>query len=144
MKSIRFKEIEHTADVGIIAYGKTMEELFENAACGMLYISYGNLSIDANLSLKIDIEEPDETHLLVAWLSEINYLTLTNDFLTHNIKGMKITHSEKSARLEAEISGTQAGTFLDFFNTEIKAVTYHKLKIKKKKDQYECQVIFDI
>lgn len=144
MKSKRFKEIEHTADVGIIAYGKTLEELFENAACGMLYISYGNLSIDANLSLKIDIEEPDETHLLVAWLSEINYLTLSNDFLTHTIKDLKIKQSEKSIRLQAKISGTQAGTFLDFFNTEIKAVTYHKLKIEKKKDHYECQVIFDI
>ena len=65
MKSKRFKEIEHTADVGIIAYGKTLEELFENAACGMLHISYGNLSIDANLSLKIDIEEPDETLSLI-------------------------------------------------------------------------------
>jgi len=44
----RFKEIEHTADIGIIAYGKTLEELFENAACGMLYISFGNLSINEN------------------------------------------------------------------------------------------------
>ena len=144
MKSKRFKEIEHTADVGIVAYGKTMEELFENAACGMLYISYGNLSIDANLSLKIDIEEPDETHLLVAWLSELNYLTLTNDFLTHTIKDIKLDKSENSCRLQAEISGTQAGTFLDFFNTEIKAVTYHNLKIEKKKNHFECQVIFDI
>jgi protein archease len=144
MKSKRFKEIEHTADVGIIAYGKTLEELFENAACGMLYISYGNLSIDANLSLKIDIEEPDETHLLVAWLSELNYLTLANDFLTHSIKDIKLTKSENNCRLLAEINGTQAGTFLDFFNTEIKAVTYHNLKIEKKNDQFECQVIFDI
>ena len=144
MKSKRFKEIDHTADVGIVAYGETLEKLFENAACGMLYISYGNLSIDANLSLKIDIEEPDETHLLVAWLSELNYLTLTNDFLTHTIKDIKLTKSEDSCRLQAEISGTQAGTFLDFFNTEIKAVTYHNLKIVKKKDHFECQVIFDI
>ena len=144
MKSKRFKEIDHTADVGIVAYGETLEKLFENAACGMLYISYGNLSIDANLSLKIDIEEPDETHLLVAWLSELNYLTLTNDFLTHTIKDIKLTKSEDSCRLQAEISGTQAGTFLDFFNTEIKAVTYNNLKIVKKKDHFECQVIFDI
>jgi len=140
----KWKEIEHTADVGIVAYGKTLEELFENAAHGMLYISYGNLSINANLSLTIDIEEPDETHLLVAWLSELNYLTLTNDFLTHTIEGIKLTQSEDNCRLQAEISGTQAGTFLDFFNTEIKAVTYHNLKIEKRKDHYECQVIFDI
>lgn len=144
MKSKRFKEIDHTADVGIVAYGKTLEELFENAACGMLYISYGNLSIDANLSLKIDIEEPDETHLLVAWLSELNYLTLTNDFLVHSIKDIRITKSENNCMLQAEICGTQAGIFLDFFNTEIKAVTYHNLKIEKKKDHYECRVIFDI
>jgi SHS2 domain-containing protein len=140
----KWKEIEHTADVGIIAYGKTLEELFENAAFGMLSISYGNLSIKSNFSLKIDIEEPDETHLLVAWLSELNYLTLTNDFLTHSINDLKITQSKESWRLQVEISGTQAGTFLDFFNTEIKAVTYHKLKIQKKKNHFECQVIFDI
>ena len=140
----KWKEIEHTADVGIVAYGKTLEELFENAACGMLYISYGNLSIDASVSLKVDIEEPDETHLLVAWLSELNYLTLTNDFLVHSIKDINISQSEDNCRLLAEITGTQAGTFLDFFNTEIKAVTYHKLKIEQKRDHLECQVIFDI
>ena len=82
--------------------------------------------------------------IIVAWLSELNYLTLTNDFLTHTIKDIKLTKSESNCRLQAEISGTQAGTFLDFFNTEIKAVTYHNLKIVKKKDHFECQVIFDI
>lgn len=139
-----WKEIEHTADVGIVAYGKTLEELFENAACGMLYISYGNLSIDANFLLKVDIEEPDETHLLVAWLSEINYLTLTNDFLVHSIKDIKIKTAKNKCSLQADITGTQAATFLEFFNTEIKAVTYHNLKIEKIKGHYKCQVIFDI
>ncbi len=144
MKPVKFREIEHTADVGIIAYGETLETLFENAAYGMLYISYGNLSIDSNLSLKIELEEPDEYTLLVTWLSEINYLTIGNDFMIHKISHINITHSEKIWKLEAVIKGTQAANFLDFFNTEIKAVTYHQLKIKETKNGFECQVIFDI
>ncbi len=41
-KKIKFKEIDHTADVGIIAYGESMEEMFENAAYGMLNIQERN------------------------------------------------------------------------------------------------------
>lgn len=144
MKKIRFKEIDHTADVGIVAYGESMEEMFVNAAYGMLHISYGNLSIDKDLSLKILVEEPDEYHLLVSWLTEINYLTLTQDFLIHEIKPFRILKSTYSLKMETEVTGIQAATFLDFYNREIKAVTYHQLKIEKKPTGFECQVIFDI
>ena len=140
----KWKEIEHTADVGIIAYGESFEEMFKNAAYGMLNISYGNLSIDSDLSLKVFVEENNEFNLLVSWLSEINYLTVVNDFIAHEIKSIQIEHTPELWKLNAELNGTQAANFLDFFNTEIKAVTYHQLKIEKKKGHYECQVIFDI
>ncbi len=144
MKKIKFKEIDHTADVGIVAFGESLEEMFENAAYGMLLISYSNLSIDSDLSLKLYAEEPDEYYLLVAWLSEINYLITGQDFLTLKINKIQIKKKDDCLQLEAEIKGTQASTFPDFFNTEIKAVTYHQLKIERQETGYECKVFFDI
>ena len=41
--SERFEVFEHTADVGIIAYGKTLSEAFENAALGMFDIILSNV-----------------------------------------------------------------------------------------------------
>ena len=37
----RFQIIEHTADVGMIAYGRTLAEAFANAAYGMFSIIAG-------------------------------------------------------------------------------------------------------
>ena len=37
----KFKLIEHTADIGLTAYGKTLAEAFANAAYGMFSIITG-------------------------------------------------------------------------------------------------------
>ena len=71
----RFKFIEHTADVGVIAYGKDLKELFSNAAYGMFNIITDIKKIrNAELKIKnLKLKAYNSEELLVAWLNELLY-----------------------------------------------------------------------
>ena len=69
-----YELIDHTADVGIKAYGKTLSEAFENAAKGMFDIITDSSEIESIGQYNIELEAPDLEQLLVDWLSELLYL----------------------------------------------------------------------
>lgn len=138
MKTYEF--IDHTADVCIKAYGKTLSEAFENAAKGMFDIITDNSEIDSIGQYDIELEAPDLEQLLVDWLSELLYLNTARN----QIFGFfKVELDEKNNRLSAKIFGEKFAISKHKPGTEIKAVTYHMLEVKKKKP-YHVQVLFDI
>jgi SHS2 domain-containing protein len=69
-----YELIEHTADVGIKAYGKNISEAFENAAKGMFDIITDKSEIESTGEYEIHLEAPDLEQLLVDWLSELLFL----------------------------------------------------------------------
>ncbi|MDH7506401.1 MAG: archease, partial [Candidatus Thermoplasmatota archaeon] len=66
-----YELIDHTADVGIKAYGKTLSEAFENAAKGMFDIITNNSQIESIGEYEIFLEADNLEQLLVDWLSEL-------------------------------------------------------------------------
>ena len=62
-----FEIIDHTADIGIVAYGKTKREVFINAAKGMFEIIAGeNRDLKENFYDKIKLEAKSLEDLLIA------------------------------------------------------------------------------
>ena len=57
MKMKRFELIEHTADIGLIAYGETLAEAFANAAYGMFSIIAELDAVRETESRNVEIEE---------------------------------------------------------------------------------------
>ena len=70
----KYELIDHTADVGMKAYGKTLAEAFENAAQGMFDIITDNSEIESMGQYDIQLEAPNIEQLLVDWLSELLFL----------------------------------------------------------------------
>jgi SHS2 domain-containing protein len=68
-----FEVIEHTADVGIIAYGSTLEDLFENAARGMFSLMAELGTVRAREERQLAVSAEDWEGLMAAWLSELLY-----------------------------------------------------------------------
>jgi len=137
---LRYKQIEHTGDIGIQIFGKTLQELFTNAAFGMFEIMTDLANIERDTSEIIEVAGDGVEELLVNWLSELNYL-----FVTEN----KVFNRFDITRYKNfELTATAHGTIVDLnrhpANTEIKAVTYHELYVKEIKNRWEAQVIFDI
>ena len=136
MKS--YELIEHTADVGVKAYGKTLAEAFEHAAKGMFDIITDESIIDPVGQYDISLEAPDLEQLLVDWLSQLLFLNGAQ-----NLVFGKFEVTVTGNRLSAQVFGEKYDTKKHKMGVEIKAVTYHMLQVSEK-DPIFVQVLFDI
>ena len=134
----KYELIDHTADVCIKAYGKTISEAFEHAAVGMFDIITDNSKIGSVGQYDIQLDAPDLEQLLVDWLSELLFLNSAKNLV---FSSFKVAIDEK--HLSAQVFGEEYDTSKHKMGVEIKAVTYHMLEVKNKKPFY-VQVLFDI
>lgn len=136
----KFKFFDHTADIGMNAFGRTRKELFSNAAEGMFSMITEMEAVRTEKKKEIFVREEGYDMLLREWLSEL--LTIYNiknivfrEFLVKRI-------SEKF--VEAEARGEEIDLRRHRIKTEIKNVTYHNLSVKRKNGIYEASIIFDV
>jgi len=136
----RYEVIDHTADIGIKAYGKDLKELFINAAYGMFGILADLKNVRAKEQLAIKLEAPNIEELFLSWLSELLY-QYNNKKIIFN----KFLIEELSERMiSAQAQGEKWDLDKHRLKAEIKAVTYHQLKVQKIKDKWQAEVIFDV
>jgi SHS2 domain-containing protein len=133
-----YELIEHTADVGVKAYGKTVAEAFEHVAEAMFDIITDESTIDSIGEYDILLEAPDHEQLLVDWLSKLLFLNDAEDLVFGKFEVI-IT----GTRLSARVFGEKYNNKKHKMGVEIKAVTYHILKVNEK-DPIFVQVLFDI
>jgi SHS2 domain-containing protein len=136
-----YELIDHTADVGVKAYGKTLSEAFENASKGMFDIITDKSEIEPIGQYDVKLEAPNLEQLLVDWLSELLYLNSAQNLVFGLFKVMEL--DEKKPSLYARAFGEKFNISKHKIGSEIKAVTYHMLEVKNKKP-YSVQVLFDI
>ncbi len=135
-----YEFIDHTADAGIVAHGKTLEEVFVNAARGMTSLMVDPESISERARREIVAEGADTEELLVAWLNEILYL--------FDAEGMLFRRFEIEHLNGRSIRGTAYGEKADpsrhEIKAQVKAATYHQLKIERDGDGFHGRVILDL
>ena len=135
----RFEVIDHTADVGIIAYGSDLKEAFANSAYGMFSLIAYLDSVKENVIRKVNVEATDQEALLVDWLNELLYLFDVEHII---FKRFDITVLSQN-RLQAKVYGEKIDKSRHRLKTGVKAATYHMLKIEKNKG-VRIQFILDI
>lgn len=140
----RYEYLEHTADIKFIAYGKTPEEVFENAALAMFNVIIDTEKVFEKIEREISLKSPDLESLLVDWLSEILYLFEVEEtvFRKFTVESIKEENGEYS--ISARASGEKYYPESHPFETEIKAVTYNQLEIRKVTDGWQARVVVDI
>lgn len=136
----KYEIIEHTADIGIKAFGNNLSDSFQNAAKAMFDLITDNSEIKNIGQYNIILEAPDLEQLLVDWLSELLFLNSAKN-LVFGIFDIKI--DEKKCLLKAKISGEKFNKSKHNIGIEIKAVTYHMLQVNNKYPFF-VQVLFDI
>lgn len=136
----KYEHIDHTGDIGLKIYGESLEELFENAATGMFSIIADLNKVRPEIKRNLYVEGGDLQQLLVNWLSELNFLFCTegNIFCQFKVRELKENHMQAIARGEV-YDPARHNVF-----TEIKAVTYHQLRIEREGQSWKAQVIFDL
>ncbi len=137
----RFEILDHTADIGIVAWGRNLPELFSNAAEGMF-----SLITDAKVSgegfeTEIAVEGEDRVELLVNWLNELLYVFETEEVLPGDFEIKRIG--------PVSMKGRVRGGPIDYthheLKREIKACTYYQAAVEELGPTlWRAQVYFDM
>ncbi len=136
----KYELIDHPADLGLRAFGETREELFINAARALFDQIVDREKVETPLCRSLTVEAPNEEELLVRFLSELLYLFAGEEFLPGKFKIKKMD----DRHLQADIGGEKFTPSHHQLKTEIKAVTYHNLKINHDKTGWKAEVLFDV
>lgn len=136
-----WKLLEHPADIRIEVYGKTLEEIFLNAADAMTSILVGPVVRPKELfEKKLVLQSERLEDLLVEWLKEILFLFYVEKFV---FGSGHLTFGTANI-LDATLVGHDMETVdLRQEGIEIKGVTYHGLLLQKTGDGFVAQIIFD-
>ena len=135
-----YEIINHTADVCLRVYGKSLDELFENAARAMMELITDREKINPSQEIEIEVRGETKEELLVHWLQEILFL--------HEVKKIVFKDFRLNLISETHAKGKAIGEKIDInkheLSFDIKAVTYHNLKIEPINDKLKVDIVFDV
>jgi SHS2 domain-containing protein len=138
-----YELIEHTADIGIRVKGGDLKELFKNAALSMFDIIAEKKSGIGHRTSgieKIIVKQKadDLEELFINWLNELLSLSAIKEKIFCDFKFKNLDEHN----LEVEVGSYDIKDYK--VNVEIKAATYHELKLEKSKSGWTAEVIFDV
>lgn len=139
----RYEFFEHTADVAVRVYGGSLKELFTSAALAMysvLVAKKGNRPRAVLKEVAILAKEEELEDLLKGWLDELLFYFSTEHLILHRIKALNIEDGALQAKVLLETWDKDRFEAKD----EIKAVTYHELKVERIRNRWQAHIIFDI
>jgi SHS2 domain-containing protein len=139
-----FKFLDHTADIALEVSGSTLDELFLAALNGWksaVIEPTDNKREESEIVIKL--KESSIEELLITFLQEINYLFESKKVFPSDVNTIMLQS------IGDEFSLVCKAVFVrvlreDFIKTEIKAVTFHQLEIRKSRDVYKTKIVFDI
>ena len=123
----KYEYFEATADIGFYAFGKDLNEAFENAATAMFNIITDTANVKPKSKIEFEITSEDEVALLYDYLEELLFYHEVN-FMLFSDFHVKI---DDNLNLKATILGEEINWERHERKTEIKAVTFHKMAVKK-------------
>lgn len=133
-----FEHLEHTADVGVKAWGPTLEKCFRQTTLGVLDIMDawrpGTGPVEA-----IAVEARDLGGVLVDWLSEVLYLQDARDAVVAGVSVDEVTDTTARGTVMLDPRGN-----VTLEGTAVKAITYHQLEISNADGRWTARVYVDV
>ena len=134
-----FEYFEVTADIGFRAYGKNLNEAFENAGLAIFNIISDTDDIDSTKEISFEITSEDNVSLLYDYLEELLFY--------HEVEFMLFSQFDVEIGVNFHLKATIKGEPIDWDKherkTEIKAITFHKMEVRLN-DIVELQAIVDL
>jgi SHS2 domain-containing protein len=135
-----YETFEHTADLGLRIRARDLDTLFVEAALALFSVIVEDLSsVQPRQELKVQIPGEDREYLLFDWLKELLYHFDSEHLLLSRFE----VHVSDTG-----LSGTAWGEPLDrkrhTLDHEVKAITYHGLRVEQTSEGWLAEVIVDI
>lgn len=139
----RWEHYEHTADIGIRGYGKTLEEAFEAVAIALFDVMVNVEKVEKKEVREVEVEGEDLYSLLYNFLEELLILHDTEGLVFRDFE-VKIEKTEEGYKLKAKAYGEKLSEKHEP-KEEVKAITYHDMKIEQLPDgRWMAQLVPDI
>ena len=135
-----YRVLSHTADTGIEATGDSLASLIEELATGMFGLVATIEPMAAERWTKFSVESPSLEDLVVDTLSELVYLSETEDLV---FCAFSVDLSPGALAVTMEAGGVPVAA-VEPSGPPIKAVTYHRLVVEEREDGWYGRVYFDV
>ncbi len=135
-----YEHFEHTADLGFRIRAENLDELFVEAAHCLFAAIVENLdTIEPLRAVEIEIAGTNRDFLFFDWLK-----TLLYHFDADHLLFGKFEVHVRDDGLTAKAWGEPLDRTRHTLEHEVKAITYHDLRVEKMGDLWEAEVIVDI
>ena len=135
-----YETFEHTADIGIRAWGSESAELFEEAAKALFSVIVDLNGVSVRQKLRIELVRESAEELFLAWLKELLFIFETKHLLLSEFKVLNLGPGTLSAEVGGEVLNNQKHSL----GKEVKAITRHQFKLVQSPSRYLAEVILDI
>ncbi len=135
-----YKLIDHTADFGLHVLGTDPKDLFQNAARAMFEQITEIEALEGTEAVAIHLTGEDRPDLMVNWLRELLYYWHVKGLLLRDAQIQLISDKE----LLAQANFDPYAPDRHVIKREIKAVTYHQIRVRSGSDGWEARIIFDV
>ena len=140
LKSYEF--FDHPADAKFQAYGKNLEETFQNAAYALVSLMWDREKTKPHIEHEVIVEGRDLKQLLLGFLEEVLFMLDARSFLLHSIRDLTIGREGDGYVLRGLFRGDRFEAGQEIFG-DVKAITYHEMLIEQD-DQVMVQVVVDV
>jgi len=136
----RYITFNHTADLGIEVYGEDQKHLFVNAGLALFDLITDIDKVETKTSLPLTAEGINLEDLMVSWLRELLYLHQVKGYLFRDF----VIHEISDEVIKATVKGEKFNPRRHELIREIKAATYHQIKVACEKRTWISRIVFDI
>lgn len=135
-----YEFFDHAADVGIRCRADSVGELFVTAARAMMEWAGPPPEGQETVSLPVSLEAEDREEMLVRWLQEVLYLFHQRHL--YFIAAASLYIADTALRCELLARPWEQSSCREY--QEIKAITYHQLRVYREGSLWYASVILDI
>ena len=130
---------EHTADLGLRVTAPDIETLFCDAARGLFGMIVERIPEQRGERIELRVEGRRNDWLLFDWLNELLFVFETRELL---LGDFEIAFDGSGLRGRAR--GAKVDLARDRLLHEVKAITYHGLRVDRAADGWSAELIVDI
>lgn len=135
-----FQILEHPADVGFLARGRTVEELFANAALAMMSLGWELESVGESEQREIRAEGEDVEWMLYDWLAAILALADAEGLVLKRF----LVNEISNGLVRGTVWGERYDKSRHRARTYIKAVTLHQFQVSRTDSGWTARVFLDV
>jgi SHS2 domain-containing protein len=134
----KYRTIEHTADIGLLAWGDSLADAFLNAGKGMSSIMVDLRTVAIKERQEISVEEKGLESLLFSWLNRLLYYFDTDGILFRQFE----IKSFGNNYLVADCFGEKYNPLRHIIKTGVKSATFHHIMVDEKNNR--VRVFLDV